>query len=34
VIAETRHFEGDRDSVRRQSVGFALQGLLNVLGRG
>ena len=34
VIAETRHFEGDRESVRRQSVGFALQGLLNVLGRG
>ena len=34
VQAETRHFEGDRDSVRRQSVGFALQGLLNVLGRG
>ena len=34
VQAETRHFEGDRDSVRRQSVGFALQGLLNVLWRG
>ena len=34
VQAETRHFEGDRESVRRQSVGFALQGLLNVLGRG
>ena len=34
VQAETRHFEGDRESVRRQSVGFALQGLLNVLGQG
>ena len=34
VIAETRHFEGDREAVRRQSVGFALQGLLNVLGQG
>jgi nicotinamide-nucleotide amidase len=34
VIAETRHFEGDREAVRRQSVGFALEGLLNVLGRG
>ena len=34
VIAETRHFEGDREAVRRQSVSFALQGLLNVLGRG
>ena len=34
VRAETRHFEGDREAVRRQSVGFALQGLLNVLGRG
>jgi len=34
VIAETRHFEGDREVVRRQSVAHALQGLLNVLGQG
>ena len=34
VRAETRHFEGDREAVRRQSVGHALQGLLNVLGQG
>ena len=34
VTAETRHFEGDREAVRRQSVAHALQGLLNVLGQG
>jgi len=34
VRAETRHFEGDREAVRRQSVGHALQGLLDVLGQG
>jgi nicotinamide-nucleotide amidase len=34
VRAETRHFEGDREAVRRQSVGYALQGLLDVLGQG
>jgi hypothetical protein len=25
-----RRFDGDRDSVRRQSVAFALEGLLSV----
>ena len=30
---ETRHFEGDREAVRRQSVSHALQVLLNVLGQ-
>jgi nicotinamide-nucleotide amidase len=34
VRSETRHFEGDREAVRRQSVGHALQGLLDVLGQG
>ena len=29
---DTRHFEGDREAVRRQSVACALQGLLDVLG--
>ncbi|NNG12165.1 MAG: CinA family protein [Halobacteria archaeon] len=31
---ETRHFSGDREAVRRQSVAHALEGLLNVLGAG
>ena len=31
---ETRHFAGDREAVRRQSVAHALQELLNVLGPG
>ena len=30
---DTRHFEGDRDAVRRQSVVRALEGLLDVLGK-
>lgn len=30
----TRHFDGDRAAVRRQSVSHALQGLLDVLGEG
>lgn len=29
--AQTRHFDGDRESVRRQSVMFALQTLLDLL---
>jgi nicotinamide-nucleotide amidase len=29
---DTRHFEGDREAVRQQSVACALQGLLDVLG--
>jgi nicotinamide-nucleotide amidase len=29
--SETRHFRGDRESVRRQSVARALQGVLEVL---
>jgi nicotinamide-nucleotide amidase len=29
--AQTRHFKGDRESVRRQSVMLALQGLLDLL---
>jgi len=29
----TRHFEGNRDAVRRLSVAYALQGLLDVLGQ-
>ena len=33
VIAETRHFSGDRESVRRQSVICALQGVLERLER-
>jgi nicotinamide-nucleotide amidase len=28
----TRHFDGDRKAVRRQSVAYALEGLLDVLG--
>ena len=31
---ETRHFTGDREAVRHQSVAYALQELLNVLGSG
>lgn len=31
---ETRQFAGDREAVRRQSVGHALAGLLDVLGEG
>ncbi len=31
--AETRHFSGDREAVRRQSVEHALKGLLALLGR-
>ena len=30
---DTRHFEGDREAVRRQSVACALQGLVDVLGK-
>ena len=30
---ETKHFEGDRDAVRLQAVVFALEGLLDVLGK-
>jgi nicotinamide mononucleotide (NMN) deamidase PncC len=29
--SDTRHFRGGRDSVRRQSVAFALKGLLERL---
>jgi nicotinamide-nucleotide amidase len=29
--SDTQHFEGDREAVRRQSVGYALKGLLHVL---
>lgn len=31
--AETQHFSGDREAVRRQSVGHALKGLLALLAR-
>jgi nicotinamide-nucleotide amidase len=31
---ETRHFHGDREAVRRQSVVRALEGLVDVLGAG
>jgi nicotinamide-nucleotide amidase len=31
--AETRHFKGDRESVRRQSVERALEGVLELLGK-
>lgn len=31
VHTETRHFSGDRDSVRRQSVVYALEGVLRAL---
>ena len=29
VHCQTQHFEGDREAVRRQSVCYALQGVLN-----
>jgi nicotinamide-nucleotide amidase len=32
--SETRHFSGDRDSVRRQSVIHALEGVLQTLAGG
>jgi nicotinamide-nucleotide amidase len=32
AVAETLHFSGDREAVRRQSVIHALQGLLRMLG--
>jgi nicotinamide-nucleotide amidase len=32
--AETRHFDGNREAVRRQSVIRALEGLMDVLGAG
>lgn len=31
IASETRHFDGDRESVRRQSVLLALQGVLELL---
>jgi nicotinamide-nucleotide amidase len=31
VRSETKHYSGDRESVRRQSVGRALEGLLELL---
>lgn len=31
VVSETRRFDGDREAVRRQSVIYALQGLLRLL---
>ena len=31
VVGSTRHFDGDRDAVRRQAVAAALQGVLDVL---
>lgn len=31
LAARTQHFDGDRESVRRQSVLFALQGVLELL---
>jgi nicotinamide-nucleotide amidase len=34
VRSETRHFSGDRESVRRQSVILALEGVLKTLQRG
>jgi nicotinamide-nucleotide amidase len=33
-VAETRHFAGDREAVRRQSVVRALEGVLELLGEG
>ena len=33
IWAETRHFDGDRDAVRRQSVVRALERLLDLLDR-
>lgn len=32
-VSETQHFEGDREAVRRQSVEFALRGVLSLLVR-
>lgn len=34
VLSETQHFKGDRESVRRQSVIRALEGVLGLLDRG
>jgi nicotinamide-nucleotide amidase len=31
ISTQTRHFKGNRESVRRQSVMLALQGLLDLL---
>jgi nicotinamide-nucleotide amidase len=31
---ETRHFSGDREAIRQQSVAHALEGLLDVIGAG
>jgi nicotinamide-nucleotide amidase len=31
--ADTQHFSGDREAVRRQSVAHGLRGLINVLDR-
>ncbi len=31
VLTETQHFDGDRESVRRQAVAYALQGALRQL---
>lgn len=31
VLSETRHFTGDREAVRRQSVSVALQGIITLL---
>ncbi len=31
VESDTRHFDGDREAVRRQSVAHALQGVLKIL---
>lgn len=33
-LSETRHFDGDRDAVRSQSVCYALNGLMNVIQTG
>jgi nicotinamide-nucleotide amidase len=33
-VTETRHFAGDREAVRRQSVVRALEGVLELLGEG
>lgn len=33
-VAETRHFAGDREAVRRRSVERALEGVLDLLGEG
>ncbi len=34
LTAESRHFDGDRDAVRRQTVIYALQGVLRLLDKG